>query len=435
MKSRGKLGRWLKLAGMSGSVASGYAGNRLLSALGLDRRGGRLNATHARAGTRIARTLGELKGPVMKMGQMASIAADMLPPEIAEPLATLRKDAPPVDYEVIASQLEHELGETPERLFAGFDREPFAAASIGQVHRAVTDDGREVAVKVQYPGVDRSVDADLAHMKLAMRVAGLWRRRPESFERFFAEVSDRLHDELDYTHEAENARLLGDYHRDHDFVRVPEVVGERSAQRVLTLTYLGGDPIERARHYPAEARDRIGENLIRMLYGEIFGLGAMHADPNPANFAFARDGSFALYDFGAVKRFADSDLRGLRGLVLGAMQRDYDAIEQGMRELGARDLEGPPVKPEVYAEWRELLAPALDREEPYDFGASTLHREAIAMLPRYREQVRSFRLPIGLMLVQRTNVGHFGNLRYLGARARVGRVLRECLELTETQLS
>jgi predicted unusual protein kinase regulating ubiquinone biosynthesis (AarF/ABC1/UbiB family) len=413
---------------MTTAVASRYTGLRILSALGFDERvRKKLPITNAKVGARIARTLGELKGPVMKMGQMASLSSDLLPRELAEPLAALRKDAPPVPFDVIAKQIEQELGATPDELYRSFDREPYAAASIGQVHRAVTDDDRQVVVKVQYPGIDKSVRADLSHMRFALKASGLMRQRPEAFERVFEEVRLRLEEELDYCHEADNVRLLGSFHRDDDFVRVPEVVGERSSQRVLTMSYEAGEPLSAARQYPQPTRDLLGERLMYLLFSQVFGQSALHADPNPANFAFAADGTFALYDFGAVKRFTADEVSGIRDIVRGALYEDYEAAEQGMIAIGARDAKSPPVDRGVYKFWRDLIAPVFDSAAAFDFGRSRLHRRLIAHLPQFKTVARSFRLPVRLMLVQRTFAGLYANLMTLGARFRGGAVVERAL--------
>jgi predicted unusual protein kinase regulating ubiquinone biosynthesis (AarF/ABC1/UbiB family) len=424
-----KIGRWLKLAGMTTSVASSYAGVRVLRALGFSEKVQEmLPETNAKVGARIARTLGELKGPVMKLGQMASLSTDLLPREIAEPLARLRKDAPAVPYSVIARQIEVELGAPPEALFRWFDKEPYAAASIGQVHRATTEDGRDVAVKVQYPGVDVSVQADLSHMRFALRAAGLLRKRPELFDRMLEELSARLHEELDYRREAGNAEELRAFHAADGFVRVPSVVAERSAARVLTLTFEGGDPIEIARAYPQEVRDLLGERLMLLLFRELFGAALMHADPNPANFAFRADGTFALYDFGAVKRFSPEELGGVRGVIAGAITEDYAMVDAGMRAVGALSPDGPPADPAVYKAWRDLVAPVFDDRTPFDYGASRLHHKILVKFPEYKEAARSFRLPVGLMLAQRAFAGLYGNLRNLGARVNGGAVLARAMD-------
>ena len=253
---------------MTASVAGNFAKNKIKTAFMNEEA-----AAHARedynreAGNRIAKTLGELKGAVMKVGQMASIASDILPKELAEALGTLQKEAPPMAYEVIAEQIESEFGQPPEALFETFDREPFAAASIGQVHRARTDDGREVVVKVQYPGVDEAVDSDLNHLKVALRASGLLKVSKESLDATMVELRARLHEELDYCLEADNVRAFAAFHKDHDDILVPDVVGERSSQRVLTLIYEPGDHVDQldAKGYTQKERDALGVSLWTMM--------------------------------------------------------------------------------------------------------------------------------------------------------------------------
>jgi predicted unusual protein kinase regulating ubiquinone biosynthesis (AarF/ABC1/UbiB family) len=418
---KGKLERLLKLSGMTAAVAGRYVGTRLTGLFrSAEAKQRRMAATHARVGTRLARTLGELKGPVMKLGQLASLSAGLLPRELSEKLESLRQNAPPVPFELLAEQIEAELGAPPARLFAAFDPQPCAAASIGQVYRAVLDDGRPVAVKVQYPGIDRTVDADLAHLRAALWAAGVLGRQRRIFSDLFDEISAHVREELDYCREADNARLLADFHRTrHPFVHIPEVVGERSSQRVLTLTFAGGDPIDTAADYAQPIRDLLGDRLLEILYAELFGLGAIHGDPNPANYAFRPDGSFALYDFGCLERFTPQEQRGIREILTGAMAVDATAIESGLVAVGARWADAPPVDPELYRSFFRLLAPALDAEQRFDLGAATLHRDAGSLLPLLARHRRAFRLPAGLMLLQRVHIGYYGNLRKLRARVRL----------------
>ncbi|MEO1268440.1 MAG: AarF/UbiB family protein, partial [Myxococcota bacterium] len=177
-----KSKRFFKLAGMTASVAGNYAKSKLKSVFKNAEESARQQAeSYQESGERIAKTLGELKGAAMKIGQMASVASDVLPKELSSALKSLQNEAPPMSFDVIASQIEQEFGARPEILFNHFDPEPFAAASIGQVHRAQVDDGREVVVKVQYPGVDSSVDSDLAHLKLALRASGLVKMNRKAF--------------------------------------------------------------------------------------------------------------------------------------------------------------------------------------------------------------------------------------------------------------
>src|SRR5690606_35470432 len=306
---------------------------------------------HEQAGELIAQTLGELKGAVMKVGQMASIAGDLLPKELSEALGALQREAPPMDFEVIAEQIERELGAPPPALFEHFEVEPFASASIGQVHRARTDDGREVVVKVQYPGVDAAVDSDLAHLKIALRASGLVKVKRKVLDDVFGELRARLHEELDYCNEAANVRLFSEYYGQDAAVVVPEVVGERSSQRVLTLTYEPGHHISELQEFSQEVRNEIGAALLRVLADQIFNLKILHADPNPGNFAFREDGSVVLYDFGCVKRLDPEIVEAYKATIRAGFAEDYAGIEDGLVRLGARNLDGPQVPLDYYKPW------------------------------------------------------------------------------------
>jgi predicted unusual protein kinase regulating ubiquinone biosynthesis (AarF/ABC1/UbiB family) len=355
---------------------------------------------------------------------MASIARDILPREIAEALGTLQREAPPMPFEVIAEQIEQELGTSPHRLFRRFDRTPFAAASIGQVHRAQTDDGREVVVKVQYPGVDEAVDSDLAHLKLAFRASGLIKVKKQALDALIAELRTRLHEELDYCNEADNVRLFGEYYREHPLIVVPSVVGERSSQRVLTLTYEPGEHLDDIADFPQDVRDALGATLFSVMADQIFGFGVIHADPNPANFAFRRDGRIVFYDFGCVKRLDPDVMAAYRHTIESALGEDYAGVEAGLVRLGARNLDGPPVPLEYYKMWRDIFAQPFVGEEPFDYGRATMHHDALEHVPGFlMRHVASFSPPAELVFLDRVVVGHYGTMRRLGARGQFRRLL------------
>jgi predicted unusual protein kinase regulating ubiquinone biosynthesis (AarF/ABC1/UbiB family) len=420
----GRGARFFKLAGMTASVAGNYASNRLKSAFQSAEAAAKDRlAVHQLNGERIAQTLGELKGAAMKIGQMASIGSDVLPRELSDALAKLQKEAPPVSFEVIAAQIESELGAPPQVLFDRFDREPFASASIGQVHRAVTDDGREVIVKVQYPGVDDSVDSDLSHLKFALRASGLVNAaQRKALGKVFEEVRARLHEELDYTNEALNVRRFRAHHARHDFVVVPDVVGERSAKRVLTLTYEASDSIQTVladgERYPQEVRNTLGRHLFESVTSQIFELRAVQADPNPANYGFREDGRVVLYDFGCVKDIGVPTLTHYRACIRAALDSDWESVERCLIQLGARNTEGPPVPFDYYALWRDIFLDPLMGAQPYDFGASTMHERAVKEVKNFLlHHINSFQPPVELVFVDRAVAGTFGNVRRIGSQA------------------
>ncbi len=413
---------------MTARVATSYTKSRVKSVFQTKEAAQRDRVkAHAEAGELIAQTLGELKGAVMKVGQMASIAGDLLPEELAKSLTALQREAPPMDFEVIAEQIERELGAAPPMLFERFDVEPFASASIGQVHRARTDDGREVVVKVQYPGVDDAVDSDLAHLKLALRASGLIKVDRKALDAVFGELRARLHEELDYCNEADNVRLFGEYYQGNDMVVVPQVVGERSSQRVLTLTYEPGHHISDLDTFEQGTRDEIGASLFRVLADQIFGLQVLHADPNPGNFAFRPDGTIVLYDFGCVKRLDPEIIEAYRETIRAGFAEDYEGIEDGLVRLGARNPEGPSVPLSYYKPWRDIFMRPLLGEEPYDFGTSRLQQEALKLVPGSLKYLSSFQPPVELVFLDRVVVGHYGNLRALGARGQFRPLLESYL--------
>lgn len=410
--------RLLRLAGMTAKVTSQYAGARLKAAFqNREDAEHTLERTHQRSGAMIAKTLGDLKGAVMKVGQMASIAADVLPKELSDALGVLQREAPPMPYEVIAEQIEREFGQAPEALFHRFERLPFASASIGQVHRATTDDGRDVVVKVQYPGVDEAVDSDLAHLRLALRASGLIRIDKKALDAVFEEVRLRLHEELDYCNEADNVRLFGAHYERHPKVVIPQVVGERSSQRVLTLTFERGDSLDEASQYPQEVRNDLGLALFDLIADQVFHFQTIHADPNPANFAFRSDGTIVLYDFGCVKKLSATVVAAYRDTALAGIEGDYAGVEDGLIRLGARNLEGPPVPLEYYAKWRDVFAKPFLAREPFDFADASMQRDALALMPAFlTKYAPAFRPPAELVFLDRAVVGHYGNIRKLGAR-------------------
>ncbi len=421
--------RFFKLAGMTAQVAGSYATTRLKSifqseeAAESDRK-----AAHELNGGRIARTLGELKGAVMKVGQMASIAGDILPRELAEALRGLQREAPPVDFEVIAAQIERELGSPPETLFKNFDRKPFASASIGQVHRATTDDGREVVVKVQYPGVDTAVSSDLSQLKLVLKASGLIKVRKQALDEVFREVKARLAEELDYCNEADNVRKFREYHARHPFVVIPDVVGERSAQRVLTLTYEPGDHISELDGYTQATRDLLGQHLFKVLVDQLFEFRNLHADPNPGNLAFRPDGSIVLYDFGCVKQIPDAVIEAYGKTIRCGIDEDYRGVEAGLQALGVLNPDGPRVELAYYKAWRDIFALPFLAGDVFDFASSTIHDDVIKQVPGALKRIESFQPPSELVFIDRAIAGHYGNLRKIGARGRFLAMLQPYLD-------
>ena len=301
------MGRTAKIGGLAAGQAIRQAGTRAANVARTKERGdAALERRQIEAAEQIVAALGTMKGAAMKLGQVMSFLDVGLVPEeyrdeFQRKLAALRDAAPTVTFKEMRKVIEAELDDPIDEVFESFDEEPIAAASIGQVYRARLQDGRDVAVKVQYPGVAAAVRADMQNLGLILRLAkriapGM---DPQAIGR---EISERIHEELDYELEAQNQRTLARIFRNHPFIVVPAVVTSLSRERVLVSEYVEGTGFENLKTYPQEDRDRAGEILFRFYFGCLYRHGQFSGDPHPGNSRLMDDGRMAFYDFGLFKR-------------------------------------------------------------------------------------------------------------------------------------
>ena len=218
--------------------------------------------------------------------------------------------------------------------------------------------------------------------------------------------------------EADSVRRFAAFHAEDDFVLIPEVIGERSSKRVLTLSYLPGDDINHlGEEYTQDVRDALSLNLFKMMSSQIFEHGEIHADPNPANFAFRPDGSICLYDFGCTKRLKPEIIEAIRDIVRSTFFADYEQLDDALIRLGARVPNKPALSADFYAPYRELfLGPHLS-DAPYDHGQASTHEGFMKLLPHSLRKIAYFQPPVEGVFVDRVAVGHYGNLRKLAGRA------------------
>lgn len=416
-----QAGRLLRLTGMTTSIASRVATHSVKGLFQSEEAKQRDKEKLLRhIGREVAGTLGEMKGAVMKIGQIASQMQDLLPPEIADALSVLQKASAPMPFSVIRRQIKRELGDEPAQLFAEFSEQPFAAASIGQVHRARLHDGREVVVKVQYPAVKESIDSDMRHLRRILKLGGLLKVEEATLDAIFREIRDQLEEELDYRQEAAHLAMFREFHKDEPWLVIPEVVESHSSDRVLTLIYEPGDDLDTVREsgrYDQALRNRIGERLFDAIGRQMFVLRAVHCDPHPGNFAYRPDGSIVMYDFGAIKRIEPEDLQAFRDLTRAAYDNDIKALEQVLRRLEIRKPSGPEITDEFYMAWINLLLPPFDAK-PFDFANAGLHMKLARQTRdtpwRYLE---SFQPSARTLLVNRVLGGHYWTMVNLGVVA------------------
>ena len=343
MRTGGSLGRHLERWGRRARVwrlTARRGGHWLVTrirgrAVGERRRAELEEQFAIRTAEDVANELGQMKGAVMKLGQMIGFVTDGLPPAAQAAFAQLQQDVAPMAPSLAEQVVREELGDRPEALFLDWDPVPVAAASIGQVHRAVMPDGRRVAVKVQYPGVDRAIADDLDH---AERLYGLFSAFTLSgidIHALVDELRDRMGEELDYRLEADAQEEFAVRYAGHPFVRIPGVVRERSTHRVLTSDWVDGATFSEllATRSPEE-HQHVAEVLFRFAQGSLHEFRTFNADPHPGNYRFHPDGTVTFLDFGLVKRFTEAEYTALIPTIDHVLARDAPGLVAAMERTG-----------------------------------------------------------------------------------------------------
>ncbi|MDX1756516.1 MAG: AarF/ABC1/UbiB kinase family protein [Marinobacter sp.] len=425
-----RSGRFFKLAGMTASVASQYAGQRARRLFAGEESYEARSEGYTRMADQIANTLGEMKGAVMKVGQIASQTQDFLPKEFSDALQRLQKEAPPMPFEVIVGQIESELGKPVSELFEYLQEKPYAAASIGQVHRARLNEGTDVIVKVQYPGVDESCDSDLKQLRLALKLGGLLKMPKESVDQLFAEIRERLKEELDYENEARNIHQFRDFHQDDPWVLIPDVIDSHSTRRVLTLELLEGDHVSEVtpERYGQDMINEIGHRIFTTMADQLFRFQCIHGDPHAGNFAYRPDGTIILYDFGCVKKLKPEIVEAYRKALVAALQEDYEALDRHLIDLGARVESKPAIDEAYYAMWRDILIQPFDTANPYNFAESEIHKDVAAKTSTVFKYLDYFQPPVESIFIDRMIAGHYWMLKRLGVQAAFRSELEKYLE-------
>lgn len=412
-QSSGK--RFLKLASMTAGIAGRAAKNSLkhFSSDEEERLKARSQLMQD-VGIQIADTLGEMKGAVMKVGQIASQYKDIFPPEVAKALEKLQNDAPPMPFAIIKQQVQNELGKPISQLYQHFDETPFAAASIGQVHKAILHDGTPVVVKVQYPNVEANCDSDLKQIRMALRLTGVLNISKDLQEQIFSEIRQSLKEELDYIKEAQNLKVFANFHAQHDGLIIPKVINSHSAKRVLTLSQEMGEPLSVAATWNNDIKQRIATNLFHFSASQLFELYRLHCDPHPGNFAFRPDGSVVAYDFGGIRTYSQAQVDLFRRLIRHAIKADITALEQDLVALGIRRQDEELIPPQFYHDWLQIMLAPLSiapyHVGKFDFGRSQVHHDGIAKAKESLKYFNQFQPSATTMMIDRTVSGQYWNL-------------------------
>jgi predicted unusual protein kinase regulating ubiquinone biosynthesis (AarF/ABC1/UbiB family) len=331
----GRVARTARVGGLVTGQGVRWAGMRAANRVRTPERAAAAERDRTAALVRqLVEQLGQMRGAAMKVGQMISMVEfDGLPDdqrdELQQKLASLRDDVPPVPFERLEKLMRQELGAPLARVFADFDERAFAAASIGQVHRATTLAGDDVVVKVQYPGVAEAVETDLRN---AMMLLPLVKRLAPGLDAkaLATEMRERIGEELDYELEAQNQRRIERLLRGHPFIRVPRVYTELSSRRVLVSEYVEGQRFESVRRAEEEQRDRYGEIVFRFFFGLLYRDGIALGDPHPGNYLQAPDGRVCFLDFGLVRSVDASRIAAERAIALAVRGRDPGALKAAL---------------------------------------------------------------------------------------------------------
>lgn len=395
----GRVKRYARVSTTVGGLAARLAGERVLG-LPLDRAG------HA---TELRKALGGLKGPLMKVAQLMSTIPEALPKEYVAELAQLQSNAPPMGWPFVRRRMATELGADWSSRFGSFDREAAAAASLGQVHRAASRDGRELACKLQYPDMTSVVEADLKQLKLAFAIYARYDPSVDTSE-IHEEIAERLREELDYALEARHARLYAELLKDEANVRVPDVVPELSTGRLLTMSWLEGRRLLDFADAPPEARNEIALALFRAWYVPFYDGGVIHADPHLGNYSAAGEAgdlSLNLLDFGCVRIFKPSFVRGVIDLYRAIADDDRDLAAHAYETWGFEDLSDEIM--DTLNLWAAFVYAPLLENRPrriQEFGATGAygHEVAAKVHRRLREQ-GGVRPPREFVFMDRAAIG------------------------------
>ncbi|MFM2604532.1 ABC1 kinase family protein [Vibrio diabolicus] len=338
---------------------------------------------------RLTDQLAHLRGAAMKLGQMLSMdAGDVLEPELADILSRLRSDADPMPAKQLNAVMESSLGTNWKAEFLSFNFKPIASASIGQVHQAYSDAGDNLAVKVQYPGIRKSIDSDVDNVGTLLKVVGLI---PESvdYKGLLEEAKKQLHDEADYTREAQFAIRYHDALKEHPHFVVPKIHTESCSDSVLAMEFIDGVPIEHIEHYDQSTRDFVMHSLLELLFRELFEFKMVQTDPNFANYLYIESTrQIGLLDFGATREYSERFSAGYRKAFASVVNNDEQDLNDALEQIGFFSQTILPDQRQAILDLVKMACEPMLVDEPYDFKASGLAqklREAGTILSMEQE--------------------------------------------------
>jgi predicted unusual protein kinase regulating ubiquinone biosynthesis (AarF/ABC1/UbiB family) len=416
----GRVRRYARVGVAVGGLAARMAGQRYLG----------VKVDRGRNAAELAAALGGLKGPLMKVAQIMSTIPDALPKEYIAELTQLQADAPPMGWNFVKRRMASELGPQWQKRFQSFEHEAAAAASLGQVHRAVGHDEALLACKLQYPDMQSAVEADLRQLRL---IFSIYERYDKAIvtDQIHAEIAARLREELDYGLEARHLGLYGAMLAKEPGVHVPETVPELSTGRLLTMNWLQGTPLLPfiKAHGDQAMRDKIAYNMFRAWYVPFYFYGIIHGDPHLGNYTLRPDGTVNLLDFGCIRIFQARFVKGVIDLYHALLNGDHDLAVHAYESWGFKDLSRETI--DVLNRWAHFIyAPLLeDRTRRIQETASGVYgREVAEGVHADLRRLGPVKPPREFVFMDRAAIGLGSVFLHLGAEINWYRLFQELIE-------
>jgi predicted unusual protein kinase regulating ubiquinone biosynthesis (AarF/ABC1/UbiB family) len=418
-----RVGRYAKVGTNMGGIAAKLAGARLFG----------LDLDNQKGAAELAAALGGLKGPLMKVAQLLSTIPDVLPPEYAAELAKLQSNAPPMGWAFVKRRMRAELGDGWQGRFASFDKEPSAAASLGQVHKATGHDGRALACKLQYPDMSSAVEADLKQLALLFSVHRRMQSAIDTRE-IAKEISERVREELDYTREARQMAIYRHVLADEPRIRVPDVVDELSTQRLLTMGWLEGSPMLSWKDADLTVRNRLAETMFHAWWHPFSHFGVIHGDPHLGNYTVFSDagepGGINLLDYGCIRIFPATFVGGVVDLYKGLLHDDDARIVHAYESWGFKSLSRDLIN--VLNIWaRFIYGPLLtDRVRAIADGVSPAEygRQEAFRVQKALKELGPVTVPREFVFMDRAAIGLGGVFLHLRAELNFYRLFNEQID-------
>ena len=415
----GRIKRYAKVTGAVGGIAARVAGQRYLG----------LNLGKQEMPADLKSALGNLKGPVMKVAQILATIPDALPDEYVEELRQLQSNAPSMGRLFVKRRMSAELGKDWQNSFNSFNQEAVAAASLGQVHKAESLDGQTVACKLQYPDMNSAVEADLKQLRLAMSIYQRYDNAINASE-IYKELSARIREELDYIREGRNMALYRLMLAKEETVHVPDLIETASTDRLLTMTWLDGVPVlDFIKNNPElEMRNLVAKNMFRAWYVPFYLYGIIHGDPHLGNYSIRPNGDINLLDFGCIRVFPPTFVKGVIDLYIGLRDDDEELAVNAYRTWGFENLDRDTI--DVLNHWAKFVYSPLMEDKVrriQETNSGVYGKEVVEKVHKELRRLNGVKPPREFVLMDRAAIGLGSVFLHLNAEVNWYNIFQELI--------